>query len=177
MNHLFKRASFLALIAANASAFADQSSPYAGQELRAIKALSQSEIEGLLAGRGMGYAKVAELNGYPGPLHVLELAGELELSVEQRMATQALFDQMQAAARKLGAELVAAERELDELFRGRSIDEASLSRVTAEIGHLAAQLRAVHLQAHLRQTELLSARQIAEYSRLRGYGHEGRRHR
>src|SRR5687767_11125254 len=52
-------------------------SPYVGQEDRAIKALDAKDVDGLLAGSGMGYAKAAELNGYPGPMHVLELAEKL----------------------------------------------------------------------------------------------------
>ena len=50
-------------------------SPYAGQQTRAIKALSPEDLAGLLNGEGRGMAKAAELNGYPGPVHVLELAG------------------------------------------------------------------------------------------------------
>ena len=47
-------------------------SPYAGEESRAIKSLSASEIQALRQGHGMGYAKAAELNHYPGPRHVLD---------------------------------------------------------------------------------------------------------
>ena len=61
----------------------DHTSPYAGQQARDIKALSPDEIQGYLTGQGMGLAKAAELNGYPGPLHVLELAAELKLTEEQ----------------------------------------------------------------------------------------------
>jgi hypothetical protein len=46
-----------------------QVSPYAGEQGRAIKALSQKEVSDLLDGAGMGYAKAAELNRYPGPMH------------------------------------------------------------------------------------------------------------
>ena len=42
--------------------------PYAGQQTRAIKALSDDDIAALRAGEGMGMAKAAELNGYPGPV-------------------------------------------------------------------------------------------------------------
>src|SRR5690625_7642314 len=52
---------------------ASESSPYAGEETREIKALSKSQIAGLLAGKGMGYGKSGELYGYPGPAHVLEI--------------------------------------------------------------------------------------------------------
>ena len=45
-------------------------SAYAGQQSRAIKSLSEQDVDDLLAGRGAGFAKAAELNGYPGPAHV-----------------------------------------------------------------------------------------------------------
>ena len=57
--------------------------PYAGQEKRAIKALAQGEIEGYEKGRGLGLARAAELNHYPGPMHVLEFSKELKLTKEQ----------------------------------------------------------------------------------------------
>jgi hypothetical protein len=50
--------------------------PYAGQQTRTIKALSDDEIAALRNGEGMGMAKAAELNGYPGPIHVLSLAAQ-----------------------------------------------------------------------------------------------------
>src|SRR5262249_16169067 len=74
----------LAIVAATAGSSAQTASPYAGQEQRAIKALSDEEIRDLLEARGMGLAKAAELNSYPGPLHVLQLAAELGLSDAQR---------------------------------------------------------------------------------------------
>jgi len=56
-------------------------------------------------------AKAAELNNYPGPAHVLELASELHLTAE-RAATNALFRSMQAKATALRQEIVRHEREL-----------------------------------------------------------------
>ena len=82
------------MVAAAVSAVTPSDSPYAGQEARSIKALSADEIEGLLAGKGMGFAKAAELNGYPGPAHVLELAQQLRLSDEQTAATLAVHAEM-----------------------------------------------------------------------------------
>jgi hypothetical protein len=55
-------------------------SPYAGMQTRSIKALSTQQIDDLRTGRGMGLALAAELNGYPGPAHVLELSERLALS-------------------------------------------------------------------------------------------------
>jgi hypothetical protein len=67
--------------------------PYAGQDARAIASLSQADVDAILAGQGWGLAKPAELNGYPGPLHVLEEADALELTEEQRGAVQAIYDE------------------------------------------------------------------------------------
>lgn len=68
------------------------SNSYAEMQARANKALSAEQIDGLSHGKGMGMAMPAELNGYPGPRHVLELASQLGLSEEQRARTQALFE-------------------------------------------------------------------------------------
>lgn len=168
----------LALLGAAAS-HANAPSPYAGQEGRDIKALSASEVDDLLAGKGMGYAKAAELNGYPGPAHVLELAQKLGLSAEQRSATQAIFQRMDASARKTGAELVAAERELDTLFRGRRATPEALAASLDRVAALQAKVRYAHLEAHVDQARLLSAEQIALYNTLRGYtgaAPEGKNH-
>jgi len=54
--------------------------PYAGQQTWTIKALSEDEIAALRNGEGMGMAKAAELNGYPGPIHVLALVAQLGLT-------------------------------------------------------------------------------------------------
>src|SRR5438034_1390401 len=89
-------------------------SPYVGQTSRSIKALSNDEVSDYLSGKGMGFAKAAELNGYPGPAHVLELANELDLSPAQKVKTQAIFERMQTTARVAGGRLVGEERKLDE---------------------------------------------------------------
>jgi len=153
-------------------------SPYAGQQARDIKSLSKSDVEGYLGGKGMGFAKAAELNGYPGPKHVLEFADELGLTERQRMETQALFDDMQKKASSLGAELVAEERRLDELFANGSVDRQTLEAVVTSIGSLRAAIRFEHLAAHLRQTDILSKEQVRKYSQLRGYhGHSHADHK
>jgi hypothetical protein len=103
---------------------------------------------------------------------VLELAGELALSTAQRTSTQALFDTMQARAKSLGRALVEAERTLDRHFAERTIDPDRLARATTHIASLRAQLRQVHLAAHLEQRQLLSTQQIAKYAELRGYAND-----
>src|SRR5688572_22919000 len=95
--------------------------PYAGMQARPIKALSDQQVADLMAGRGMGMALAAELNGYPGPMHVLELADRLELSTAQRSAVQKLLASMKAEAMSLGSRLIEQEAELDRQFAGRSV--------------------------------------------------------
>ena len=143
--------------------------PYAGMQDRAIKALSGEDRRALLNGRGSGMALAAELNGFPGPAHVLELAEPLQLTGEQRQATQLLMQAHQAEARALGAQVVDAERELDRAFAGRQLDEKEVDRLTARIGDLQARLRAAHLRTHLKQSALLTPVQVARYQQLRGY--------
>jgi hypothetical protein len=158
----------LALALGAASALAQQA-PYAGQQARAIKSLSQAQVDGLLAGEGSGYAKAAELHGYPGPAHVLEHAQALQLSDEQRQATQALMQAHKQRARELGQALVQAELTLDRAFASRTVDGVTLAGLTSDAGQREAALREEHLRTHLAQTALLSPQQIRRYSELRGY--------
>jgi Spy/CpxP family protein refolding chaperone len=173
LRHLTVAALAAAFAAAASAASPAAPSPYAGQQDREIKALSPEDVQGLLAGRGMGFAKTAELNRYPGPLHVLELADPLRLSAEQKARTQALYESMQARARALGQALVEREAALDRLFASRRISRDALESSLAEISRLQGELRRVHLEAHLAQTELLTPEQVAAYVELRGYGADG----
>ena len=166
-----------ALLASGPAAAAPPASPYAGEERRAIKALSADEIDALLAGKGLGFAKSAELNGYPGPAHVLELAAQLELDDRQLRESRAIHARMEAQARRLGAELVEAERRLEQLFGTGVATPEAVRRALETIASLQAQLRGAHLVAHIDQRALLSAQQVARYAGLRGYGHgAGHRH-
>lgn len=148
-------------------------SPYRGMQTRSIKALSEQQIADLKAGRGMGLALPAELNGYPGPVHVLELADQLGLSAEQRTKVQALFDSMKTEAVPLGEKLLAKETALDYLFTSHLITAESLKTTTAEIGVTQAALRDTHLKYHLMTAHILSAEQMHQYAMLRGYGADG----
>lgn len=155
------------------AAFAQQTAPYAGQQARSIKSYSETEVADLLAGRGMGLARAAELNAYPGPQHVLELADKLALTAEQKSATEALIPPMRAAAQKHGAALIASERELDALFaEGRATPE----RVRAVLDAAAAahaRVRQAHLDAHIAQRAILTVEQVLAYQKLRGYDPDG----
>lgn len=153
-------------------AFANQPipSPYAGQEHRDIKALSPDEIKSYLAGSGAGFAKAAELNHYPGPAHVLALSQQLRLSPEQLARTQQQFNSMQADAMRLGKALVEQEQWLDTLFATASISKDTLQSTLKDIAILQAQIRQVHLEAHLVQKDILTPDQVRHYDALRGYG-------
>lgn len=144
-------------------------SPYSAYVDRQIKALSQNETEALLAGEGMGMALAAELNGYPGPKHVLELSPRLGLDAGQLQSLKAIFEVMNENAMQLGALIVDAEAELDRAFATGRISREELERRVNQIGALRAKLRTAHLQAHLQTTELLSAEQAQRYHELRGY--------
>lgn len=169
-----KRLAMLALILAATPVAADtahhgQHSPYAGLGAREIKALSPEEIADLAAGRGMGLALAAELNGYPGPRHVLDLAQELQLSAEQRQKTSALFEAMRAETSTLGAELIEAERVLDRLFAEQRATSETVAAATEHAGAIEARLRAAHLRYHLTMVEVLTPGQVMAYNHLRGY--------
>lgn len=150
-------------------AVAQEHSPYAGFEQRSIKALSPQQIADLKAGRGMSLALAAELNGFPGPLHVLELADKIELTAEQRQAVEALYADMKAEAMAIGERLIGQEAELDRLFVSRSVTPASLAAATEAIGQTQAALRKAHLAYHLSTSAILTAEQARRYAELRGY--------
>ncbi len=144
--------------------------PYAGQEARQIKSLSEAEVQAYLDGRGMGLAKAAELNSYPGPMHVLELAGQLHLSEAQKAETRKAFEQMRSEAVRLGKLVVENEAELNRLFAEDKVNPDNLQLKVGEIARLQGELRAVHLRAHLAMKRVLSPHQIERYDELRGYG-------
>jgi hypothetical protein len=150
-------------------AWADSTSPYAGQEARDIKALAPEDVDAYLSGKGMGLAKAAELNGYPGPAHVLALATELNLTPDQKRRTQALFSSIETKATDLGHALIEQERELDRQFAAKTATPESVAVTLQRIGELQAKVRGAHLQAHLAQLEILTTSQVAKYEELRGY--------
>jgi Spy/CpxP family protein refolding chaperone len=158
------------LAAAGGQAMAQMApQPYAGLQVRDIKALSPEQIAQLRAGEGMGLAMAPELNGYPGPRHVLDLGTQLGLTDEQHARIQKLFDGMKAEAVPLGQKLIAAERDLNAAFAGRTITPERLQAATAAIGELQGRLRDTHLKYHIATAALLTSDQIHRYTELRGY--------
>jgi Spy/CpxP family protein refolding chaperone len=160
----------VAAVAALAPGLASaQHSAYSGQEDRQIKALSDDEIRQYHAGAGMGYARAAELNAFPGPMHALELADQLALSPEQRTATKMLMDAHKTDAGAIGARLVEAERTLDRLFAGAELDQPGLASQVRTVAALYGEYRLSHLETHRRMHAILTPEQVRRYDELRGY--------
>jgi Spy/CpxP family protein refolding chaperone len=175
----------LALATASAAAFAQQygsgqhkqvAQPYAGQQAREVASLSAQELDDLVAGRGMGLAKSAELNGHPGPAHVLELAEQLRLTPEQRQQVKAVFDRMQAKAKALGDAYIKAETAVDQAFKSGTAEASVVKARVTEANRLLGEVRLTHLLAHVEITPLLTPEQRARYAELRGYADGGADH-
>ncbi|MBT8328528.1 MAG: Spy/CpxP family protein refolding chaperone [Desulfofustis sp.] len=156
-------------LSANAASHDSHRSEYAGEEHREIKSLSEADIDELRDGGGWGLALAAELNGVPGPVHLLEMKKEIRLSPEQIGQIEALFEQMRGQAIELGTTLIDLERELNSQFAEGTINEKLLRDLLEQIAQVRAQLRFVHLSTHLKTPDILTTEQIARYNELRGY--------
>jgi len=146
-------------------------SPYRDQQFTKIRGLTDAEVGELKSGTGMGLARAAELNGYPGPRHVLDAVagGQLHVTPEQNQRVEQIFQGMAGRARSLGDQIIAEEAALDMAFRAGTIDQTDLRSRMSRIAGLRGELRVVHLRAHLETHALLSAAQIGHYNELRGY--------
>ncbi len=146
-----------------------QQSIYAGEEKRTIKSLSEKDIGQYLSGAGMGFAKAAELNHYPGPKHVLELADTLGISTGKKRDLEKIYAEMKTAATDAGKQIVENEKVLNDAFAAGTISINQLENVTKKIGVLQAKLRFIHLRAHIVTRNLMTKHQIHLYDQLRGY--------
>ncbi len=158
-----------ASLASEAFASDPQRAPYAGEDKREIKSLSATDIVALREGQGWGLAKSAELNGYPGPLHVLQLSDKLALTSEQQTRIQDIFDKMKRAAQATGQDYLRAERAIDQAFANGKATVKLIETLTHKAAQLRAHLRAIHLYAHLETTPLLTRHQRMIYKKARGY--------
>ena len=147
-----------------------QHSQYAGQQMRQIKSLSADDIHQLEQGSGWGLAKAAELNGMPGPVHLLELRQQILLTDDQVAQIEAIFEHMRSQAILLGKRLIELEIELDSSFANGAVTEEQLRGYLVAIADVRSELRYVHLVAHLKTPTILTAHQIHTYNELRGYG-------
>jgi len=124
--------------------------------------------DALLKGLGMGLATIADVNNYPGPKHVIGLRTELGLTRDQLKKTEALDKVVSSSAVAKGEEIVLAEEQLYKLFEAGTISEKALRLQLEQIAKLRADLRFIHLQAHLRMKQILTPDQIKQYSEIRG---------
>lgn len=161
-----------ALLLAAPVASAQQHGGYAGQQSRETKALSAQETADLLAGRGMGLARAAELNGYPGPMHMLKLRGPLDLSVAQLTAAR----RASSACRPPLGHWAPTDRTRTHarwwVQGGHGHAGARGSRHGGD-RQVARQAARRHLAAHLEMRDLLTLDQVARYDELRGYAGDG----
>lgn len=174
----------LLLVGTSAAGQEPLTSPYRHQAQSGLRGLDESETAELRAGTGMGLARAAELNGYPGPRHVLDAveAGRFEASADQVRRVRQIFDGMKSDAQRVDAQILAEEDRLEAGFRSATITEADLRSRVLRIAGLQGELRAIHLRAHLATRAILSGAQVARYNELRGYttdrpDHQGRPHK
>lgn len=146
--------------------------PYAGMQNRAIKSLSDNDLHELRRGGGWGLALAAELNGMPGPAHLLELKDKIPLAPDQVAKSQALLDEMRKAAIPTGERLIAAEKALEAAFAAGKVDETSLRRLLADAESARTELRFIHLSQHDKTVQFLKPEQIKRYNILRGYAED-----
>lgn len=146
------------------SSYADAYDPDAS-----IHALNAEEVEQIRQGGGANFALPAELNGVPGPRHVLDLASELDLSLDQQAQIKAVYDRFRADAVPAGERYLAAEQALEEAFRSRTLSEVALPERVAKVSQLEGELVTIHLRAHLQTAQILTPAQISAYNQLRGY--------
>ncbi len=148
---------------------AGHKSSYAGEEKRQIKSLSSQDVDDLTNGKGWGLAKAAELNGIPGPSHLLEMKEEINLTSQQLKQIQSLYEAMKNKAMTKGIELVSLERQLNHGFADRTMTEMLLATILDQIAASRKDLRFIHLSTHLKTPDILTAKQIHLYNQLRGY--------
>lgn len=148
-------------------------SPYAGLEDREIKSLSPDDIDELRRGGGWGLALPAELNGVPGPAHLLELRDEIPLEAKQVAEIEVSLEAMRERAIHAGERLIEAERTIEQAFAAGGLEEGQLRELLVDAEEARTELRFVHLSRHLDTLEILSEEQVTRYNALRGYVVEG----
>ena len=173
MKYLFiVPAIFVVVLSAHAEVSGHQhgtTSKYAGQEQQTIKSLSPDDIAELRRGGGWGLAKAAELNGIPGPAHLLALKEQIPLSSRQVSEITNIYESMKAQAIELGLRLISLEQELEQHFQSGKITDEILRSSLTEISEVRKDLRYTHLATHLMTPNILSEAQIEKYNALRGY--------
>ena len=158
----------IAVTAAAAAASAQHGHGGAGAEGHQMAQACATEFEKVVGeGRGFGLAFAADQNGYPGPMHVLELRDRLKLTADQTAKVQELMHAMFAESRPKGARLLEAEAKLRRLFADRAADEAAVRGAVGEVERARSEVRLVHLLTHLKTRDLLTEDQRRVYHEAR----------
>jgi len=140
--------------------------PAANAEMQHHHSCLEEERASIERGEGFGMAMPADHAGYPGPRHVLDLAADLRLTAAQRAAIEKIFAAMHEKALARGKEFFDAQSRLEQMFHeGRP--EADLREQSFRVDSIHAELRWIHLSAHLAAQKILTPEQIAQYVRLR----------
>ena len=101
----------------------------------------------------------------PGPKHLLEMSSEIELSPEQVAAIKAVWSEMNAKAKSLGARYVELEKTLNDEFAAGHMSVGRLETLLNDISAVRTKLRFTHLES----SPNLTAKQLEQYNALRGY--------
>jgi Spy/CpxP family protein refolding chaperone len=117
-------------------------------------------------GRGFGMAFAADQNGYPGPMHVLELKDRLKLTADQEARARELYAGVRAQLPK-STRLLEAQRRLERLFAQGAATEPAVRTAVAEVEQALSEVRLVHLLAHVRARDLLTEEQRRIYHEAR----------
>lgn len=161
-------AAVTALATLPAAAWAQHGHGGAGAQGHQAAQACLTEFEQVVGdGRGFGLAFAADQNGYPGPLHVLELKERLGLTPAQEARAQALMHAMFTESRPKSAALLEAEAKLRRLFAGGAADEAAVRAAAGEVERLRGEVRLVHLLTHLKTRGLLTEEQRRIYHEAR----------
>jgi len=138
-----------------------------GDGHRAAQACATQFEQVVAEGRGFGMGFAADQNGYPGPMHVLELRERLGLTRDQAVKAEALMRAMFEESRPKSARLLEAEARLRHLFADGTADEAAVRTAVADAERARADVRLVHLLTHLRTRDLLTEHQRRLYHEAR----------
>ena len=122
-------------------------------------------------GRGFGLAFAADQNGYPGPMHVLELKDRLRLTGDQEWAMQRVMDALFVESRPAGARLLAAERQLRALFAASAASETAVRAAVTDVERTRTEVQLIHLLAHLKTRDVLTVEQRRLYHAARWSDH------
>ncbi len=114
-------------------------------------------------------AKAAELNGVPGPAHLLELKDDIPLTAAQAAQITAIYEDMKSKAIEEGEKLILLEQALELHFQNGTITDTVLRSSLDATSESRRNLRYIHLATHLKMPEILSKSQIRKYNDLRGY--------